>query len=123
MAGIIYTINDSGVAVAAINGGRFCARVTNGYQQTGLGNRVYGVSLQDQLIVGNKVGIQLGGFAEVLSGAALTDGQLVMSDASGQAVPFVVTTGNYSAGYCDQAVAASGQTTIIRLTPDTTPRP
>lgn len=122
-SGILYTINDTNLCVGAITGGRYCQRIANGYRQcTTIGERVDGISLQS-FNDGDKGEFQLGGFGEVLSGAALTDGQLVMTDAAGKAIPFVVATGNYAAGYCDQAVAATDLTTTVRVRPDTTPRP
>lgn len=123
-SGVLYTINDTNIAVGAIIGGRYCQRIAGGYRQcTTAGERADGVSLQSYTDGQRDAVFQLGGFAEVLSGAALTDGQSVMTDAAGKAVPFVVATGNHRAGYCDQAVAATDLTTTVRHQPDTTPRP
>jgi len=122
-SGVILGIVDTQPAVGAITGGRYVQRIANGYRQcTTAGERVDGVAMES-VADGAKGGFQKSGFAEVLSGAALTDGQLVMTDATGKATPFVVATGNYAAGYCDQAVAATDLTTTVWLRPDTTPRP
>lgn len=53
------------------------------------GGHAIGVSKYDQPTVGGKVGVACGGIAVVTAGAALTAGQYVMSDANGQAIPWV----------------------------------
>jgi hypothetical protein len=47
-----------------------------------------GVSKYDQATVGGKVGVMRGGIVPVTAGSAITFGQAVESNASGQAVPF-----------------------------------
>ena len=52
-------------------------------------DRALGVAKYDQATVGNKVGVACAGVVIVTAGAAITAGQYVMSDASGQAIPWV----------------------------------
>lgn len=57
------------------------------------GGHAIGVSKYDQPNVGGKVGIARGGFCIVTAGAAIAAGQYVMSDANGQAIPWVTAAG------------------------------
>jgi hypothetical protein len=60
------------------------------------------------------VDVQVGGVIKVIAGAALTDGTLVMSDASGEAT--TATTGNYAIGICLQD-AADGELASVLWAP------
>lgn len=55
----------------------------------GAGGKAFGVSKYDQSVVGGKVGVARGGIVTVLAGATITAGQKIMSDATGQAIPWV----------------------------------
>lgn len=55
----------------------------------GAGQAAIGVAKYDQPTVGGKVGVACAGILVVTAGANLTAGQLVMSDATGQAIPWV----------------------------------
>lgn len=67
---------------------------------TALGGVIFGVSKYDQPTVGGKVGVARGGFCIVTTAAALSAGQLVMSDASGFAIVWVsaASEANFRAG-------------------------
>lgn len=74
------------------------------------GGPVFGVSKYDQPNVGGKVGVARGGIVTVLAGSALTAGQKVMSDGSGQAVPWTsaASEANSAVGYAvDDAANAA----------------
>lgn len=57
--------------------------------QSAAGGHAVGVSKYDQATVGGKLGVACAGIVTVTAGAGLTAGQYVMSDATGQAVPWV----------------------------------
>ncbi|MET0994002.1 MAG: capsid cement protein [Mycobacterium sp.] len=65
------------------------------------GGPCFGVSKYDQATVGGKVGVARGGIVTVLAASALTAGQKVMSDATGQAVPWAsaASEANSALGY------------------------
>jgi hypothetical protein len=113
----------SGHATAAVTGARFLAisgdRTSGpGLSSTaeganyrvahcGAGLRAIGVSMYDAPING-KVGILAGGIVPVLAGAAITAGQEVQSDATGQAIPLaagkslgVAMAGAAGAAFCE----------------------
>jgi hypothetical protein len=52
------------------------------------GQQAIGVAKYDQPTVGSKVGVAAAGVCTVTAGAAITAGQTVMSDATGQAIPW-----------------------------------
>ena len=56
------------------------------------------------------VDVQVGGIVKVIAGGALTDGTLVMSDGSGEAI--AATDGNYYLGQCLQD-AADGELVAV----------
>lgn len=53
------------------------------------GGAAFGVSKYDQPTIGGKVGVARGGICPITCGANITAGQKVMSDASGQVIPWV----------------------------------
>lgn len=110
-------IPETVLAVGAINGYRFCKRVANGWAEcTVAGELVDGISAHD--IADGAYGTVYMGDAinRVLSGAALTDGAYVATDADGKAIPL---TGEhqYRAGKCEAAVSGTGLTSLVRLQP------
>lgn len=58
-----------------------------------VGQPALGVAKYDQPNIGGKVGIARGGIVPVTAGAALTAGTEVMTDALGQAIPWVTAAG------------------------------
>lgn len=66
-----------------------------------------GVSKYDQPVVGGKVGIARAGIVVLTAGAAITAGQRIMSDATGQAVPWATAAGeaNVALGYATDDAA------------------
>jgi hypothetical protein len=123
--------NVTGVATAAVTGARFLrisaartvAPVTSltGYHQmfsvahAGAGNAPVGISMHDAA-TGETVGIhhQPAIITEVEAGAALTSGTLVMSDATGRAVPYVAGAGVFAAGTCLDDAATGAKALIDR---------
>lgn len=66
--------------------------------------------------VGTATEIAYSGVVEVQAGAAVTQGQAVMTDLNGNAIPYVVATGNVSAGIALMPAAAAGNIFKIKLT-------
>jgi hypothetical protein len=80
------------------------------------GGAAVGVAKYDQPTVGGKVGVARGGFVIVTAGAAITAGQFIMSDATGQAVPWTsaASEANAKLGYAvdDAANGADAEIAI-----------
>lgn len=77
------------------------------------GGPAFGVAKYDQSVVGGKVGVARGGIVAVTAGAAISAGQLIMSDAAGKAVPWVsaASEANAKLGYAvdDCLIAADAE--------------
>jgi hypothetical protein len=79
------------ISAARVSGPLLAATADGGnyrVAQCGAGGRAVGVSKYDQGTVGGKLGIHRIGVVPVTAGAAITAGQDIMSDATGQAVPW-----------------------------------
>lgn len=80
------------------------------------GGPAFGVAKYDQAVVGGKVGVARAGICTVQAGAAITAGQLIMSDAAGKAVPWVsaANEANAKLGYAvdDAANAADAEVAL-----------
>jgi hypothetical protein len=62
--------------------------------------------------------VRLMGVAKVVAGAAITAGQLVMTNASGEAIPYVANAGaNHAAGMALDDAAGAGSLIPVLLTP------
>lgn len=104
---------DSGVrtiqvtAGAAISKGRFIVRGSNGlYQHCGAGLVPDGVSMEAASGSGISIAMAIPNGAQVImeTGAAVTDGTLVKSDANGKAINYTVGAGISAAGrFCSDA--------------------
>lgn len=77
------------------------------------GGLVFGVFSRDSA-AGENVLVFRGGEVEVTAGAALTAGDPVMTDATGQAIPWVAVATNHRAGICTKTTA-NGATAHIAL--------
>lgn len=82
--------------------------------QAGNGERIYGV-LTDDTPIGDRGGVQIGGRARVLSGAAVGAGVPFASDANGKAV--LAATGDIVAGQTITAAGALDEVIEVELTP------
>lgn len=80
------------------------------------GGYAFGVAKYDQPTVNGKVGVARAGIVTVTAGATITAGQRIMSDATGQAVPWTsaASEANAALGYAVDD-AASGTDAEIAL--------
>lgn len=82
------------------------------------GQRAFGVSKYDQPTVTGKVGVARGGIVTVTCGANITAGTPVMSDATGQAIPWVSAASEANAilGYAvDDALSGTDAEIALNL--------
>jgi hypothetical protein len=81
------------------------------------GGMVFGVAKYDQPNVGGKVGIAREGIVVVTAGSALTAGAFVMSDGTGQAVPWssAASEANFRCGYAVDDAAGGADAEIALL--------
>lgn len=128
-------VDVTGQATAAVTGKRFL-RISgarsykfnqlagtadgNNYKvaQATAGGAAFGVSKYDQPTVGGKVGVARGGIVTVTAGATITAGQRIMSDATGQAIPWVTAASeaNKDLGYAvDDAVNGTDAEIALNL--------
>lgn len=106
---------ETGLASEAIDGYLFVHYAgATGYAVAGAGERVDGVSQHDAA-AGSNFSVVVAGTFPVVTGAAVTDGDQVMSDASGRAVLYV--DGNRLAGIARSTTTALGQVASISLLP------
>jgi hypothetical protein len=85
------------------------------------GGHTAGVVCAPGVNVGDLLPVDVLGTSVVTAGAAITVGQRVMSDANGNAVPWVAGVSpavNYVAGVALEAAAASGATIEIAIVPN-----
>src|SRR5262252_10604081 len=123
--------NLTGQATAAITGKRFLrisgARAhkfnvlgttpsDNSYKVApcnAVGMKAIGAAKYDQANIGGKVGIARGGICPVLAGAAITAGVEIMTDATGQAIPFVSAAGQYAIGLAMDDAASGTDAEVL----------
>lgn len=83
-----------------------------------VGQASFGVAKYDQPTVGGKVGVARGGICVLTAGANITAGQRIMSDATGQAIPWVTAASeaNKDLGYaCDDALSGTDVEVALNL--------
>jgi hypothetical protein len=79
---------------------------------------IFGVTVDEALKSNQAVQVQVAGLAKVYCNDTLAAGALVMSDASGRAVPAVANTaGVYVLGVCLNTVSATGTIADVLLNP------
>lgn len=106
----VYSVH----AISAITPRRFVAKAVGGYQQnTAAGGRVDGVARYGAAS-GAEFGLYRGGIQLVEAGAAVADGDLIMSDNQGRAV--TLTSTNFRAGVSQGVTTAAGQFVEVLLT-------
>lgn len=117
----IFGLSKATKWVGAVVGNRFVKRVAGGHSQCSVvGERADGVSLFDGAD-GTFGTVHLFGVADITAGAAVADGDRVMTDASGQAITFAAGGGGrYYLGYADAPASGSGASLSVQLYPPTT---
>ena len=106
--GELTIISTRGKCTTAATASRFAKRVAGGWKQCdAVGERPDGI-FAFSAALGENTTIYRLGMAVVTAGAAVADGDRVMSDASGRAITYAAGAGRYEAGWAEGAAAALG---------------
>jgi hypothetical protein len=99
----------TGQCAADIGGALLCKRVAAGWQVvSAAGGQVDGISAYDGSN-GDALAFYQSGIHPVICGAAVAQGDPLMSDAAGHAITFAAGSGHFHCGIAENATTASGQ--------------